>query len=148
MRYHYGYTNIDVIGAVVIVFTAMLIVAMFANPVQKFEFEQDEVLADGVRDYMEAKLELEENDPEVFWEIAFQVYEKEVSVGACTQCVDVSSYLVPDYIEALPTDLDGGYTEDKTGYYFLFEDDVLEIGANSPHGDLPIRLLWFVKEIE
>lgn len=145
MKANFGYTNIDIIVSVALIASMMLVVALLANPWQRYATIRDWALADGVRDYMEAMFELKDSSPQTFWEIVYQGINKKVPIGSCQICVNVESVLVPNYLDKLPIDTNGGYSSENTGYYLQFQNDVLEIGATSPHIKDMVRLLWFVK---
>ncbi|RMD51251.1 hypothetical protein D6827_02580 [Candidatus Parcubacteria bacterium] len=144
MKYAFGRTNIEIIFAVALTVVIFFFAALFANPWEKAQKAQDDILANGVRNYMEALIEVSQNDPGLFWEIAYSAYDTEKEIGSCTECVDLAG-LSPKYFGNPPIDENSGGSKEKSGYYILFKDNVLEIGALHPRGDTPIRLMWFVK---
>ena len=119
MKAHLGYTNIDIIVSVTVILVAGLVIALAGNPWASYERAQDKVLADGVRDYLEAFMELQADSPERFWELTYQGASAQTSIGSCATCVDVSAILVPMYLSELPVDWSGGYSLEDSGYYCL-----------------------------
>lgn len=164
MRYHHGYTTIDVIAACVLVLGAIVIAALLlSNPAAELEHQYDVVRSDDVRDLMEVMLELEVEEPQTFWSIVDDVRGEAAMIGTAATCgddytVDACSAsmdclnlftLSSEYLESLPVDPnDERFSYDRTGYYLLYEDDVLEIGACAPESVDAISLLAYVPEPE
>lgn len=152
---------IDVIAALLLV-AALLIVGalLFTNPYSELERQYDQVRYDGVRDLMEAVLELKSEQPEVFWALLEELDEGAVmvgtgevcggpaTVGECSQdmdCLDLSDIL-SSYLNPLPSDpMVVEYSASSSGYYMLYDESVLEIGACSPQQQTSIRLMSFIQ---
>ena len=161
MNRPHGYTLIDVIAACLLVLILFLVFALaFSNPHAALERQHDEVRMDGVRDLMEAVLELKNEQPEVFWALMEDVAGGAKMIGtgvacggpvtadACATempCLDLTGLLAP-YVNPLPADpLVIEYSATSSGYYISFEDQVFEIGACSPQQRESIRLMSFIE---
>ncbi len=152
---------IDVIAAFLLVAVLLIVGALlFTNPYAELERQHDVVRHDGVRDLMEAMLELQQEQPEVFWDLLEELDEEAMMVGTgtvcggpatvaeCSQdmlCLDLTETLA-SYLAALPSDpLVTEYSASSSGYYMLYDDSVLEIGACAPQQQEAIRLMSFIE---
>ncbi|MBT3231032.1 prepilin-type N-terminal cleavage/methylation domain-containing protein [Candidatus Uhrbacteria bacterium] len=158
-----GYTIIEVIAAVFVVAMILLIGIIVANPKDSLEGAYREQQLDGVRDYMEVMLGLEISDPDLFYEIALQVEGEKKMIGMgqgcdgsfgdqCEDaelsdtCLDIQNYLPEGFLEELPVDLSNTtFSRVRTGYYMLYEDDVLEVGVCDPSGAESVRLMSLIR---
>ncbi len=158
-----GYTIIEVITAVLVVALILLIGIVIANPKDSLEDAYREQQLDGVRDYMEVMLELQASDVDLFYEVALQAQYQKVMIGIgegcdgsfgdqcedvelADACLNVQEYLPESYLEELPFDTsDETFSRVRTGYYMLFEDEVLEIGACDPSGAEHVRLMSLIQ---
>ena len=156
-----GYTLIDVIAACLLVLILFLIsTVVFSNPYVALQRQHDEVRMDGVRDLMEAVLEMKSVQPEVFWALIDELQGEVSMIGTgttcggpvttdtCTTempCLDLRDSFAP-YLDSLPTDPSTtGYSTMSSGYYILFEDQVLEIGSCMPQQRDSILLMSFIE---
>lgn len=158
-----GYTVIEIITAVLVVAILLLAGIVIANPSKALEDEYREAQLDGVRDYMEVMLELQVTDPDLFYEIALQVENQRVMIGigqGCNgsfgsqckdidladECLDIQEYLTEGMLDELVYDIsDSQYSRVRTGYYMIYEDDVLEVGACDPSGVEHVRLMSLIR---
>ncbi|MCH8049539.1 hypothetical protein IH979_02410 [Patescibacteria group bacterium] len=153
-----GYTNTDVIAAVVIMLFAIFVIVIIASPGSELGREYDKVRHEDVRDYTEALFEMYNSDPETFDEIKKELTELKVMIGTgescdgtygmhCSDavlrddCLDLEPHLVPAYLSSLPVDPKSRrYSKRVSGYYLLLKDDILEVGACDPFGPGSILL--------
>jgi len=156
-----GYTLIDVIAACLLVLVLFFVFAVaFSNPHDELQRQHDEVRMDGVRDLMEAMLELQNEQPELFWTLLESLKGEAYMIGSGTSCggpttADVCAAEMPcldlsdtltSYLDPIPSDpLVIEYSETSSGYYLSFEDQVLEIGACTPQQRESIRLMSFIE---
>lgn len=158
-----GYTIIEVITAVFVVAVFLLIGIVLGNPKDSLADAYREQQLDGVRDYMEAMLELYTDDQQVFYEIALMAQDQKIMIGIgegcqgsfgnqceddelADACLPLQKILPGGYLDELPYDASRStFSRVRTGYYMLYEDDVLEIGACDPSGVNQVRLMSLIK---
>jgi FlaA1/EpsC-like NDP-sugar epimerase len=157
-----GYTIIDIIGAIAVVMIFILVVIIVASPKNALESEFRNQQISHVDDYLQSLLQLREFNQDRFDEVMAMVQDKKVMIGigeGCdgsfgSECVDdelsdiclnLEDYLPEKYDENLLYDTsDSIYSMVRTGYYLSFKNDVLEVGACSPIGIDPVRLMSLI----
>ncbi|MBI1907906.1 hypothetical protein HYS28_00625 [Candidatus Uhrbacteria bacterium] len=162
MAYGYmGKSTLDVVTSVAAVMFLVAAVAASVGPARALAQKQDEARIDGVRNIMEAILELQTVDPERVDELREAAEASgappRVMVGSADDCsgdwgvqcgdavladhcLDVDPYL-SDYLGDAPFDgSDSRYSERQSGYYIDFSPGVLEVGACDPGAQEEIRL--------
>lgn len=162
MAYGYmGKTTLDAVTALAAVMLIMAVIAAFVGPTRALAQKQDEERIDGVRNIMEAVLEMQIVDPERVDDLRDAAEATgappRVMVGSaedCSgdwgaqcgdavladKCLDVDPYLA-DYLGDMPFDVsDVRYSERQSGYYISFQPGVLEVGACNPGATEEIRL--------
>lgn len=163
MAYGYmGRTTIDVLASIAAVMFVILLVAGFMGPRQLLSRTHDEMRVDGVRNIMEAILEMQTVDPDAVDRLR-EAYEDagappRVMLGSAVlcagdwgvqcgdeiladECLDAERYGLTSYIPKMP--VDGGWEEyslQQTGYYLSFQPGSLEVGACAPETRNDIRL--------
>lgn len=158
-----GYTVIEVITAVLVVAVLLLVGIVISNPSKALQDEYREAQMDDVRDYMEVVFELQATDMDTFYELAFQAQDQKVMIGigeGCDgsfgiqcedfelsdSCLNIQEYLPEGMLTDLPYDIsDDQYSRVRTGYYLLYDEDVLEIGACDPSGVDHVRLMSLIR---
>lgn len=162
MAYGYmGRTTLDVVTSVAAVMLLLAIIAAIIGPARVLAKKTDEARVDGVRNIMEAILELQTVDPERVDDMR-QAAElagvpPRVMIGRTADCsgdwgvqcgdailadgcLDAGIYL-GEYLAAMPVDLASPTaSERQTGYYISFSPSLLEVGACNPASAETIRL--------
>lgn len=162
MAYGYmGKTTLDAVTACAAVMLMVAIIAAFVGPSRALAQKEDEARVDGVRNIMEAVLEMQIVDPQRVDDLRDAAEATgappRVMIGSAhdcagdwgTQCgdavladtcLDADLYLA-DYLGEVPFDAsDIRYSERQSGYYITFKPGVLEVGACNPGATEEIRL--------
>lgn len=155
-----GRTTIDIVASIGVVALLFVVVVGIMGPERAVQKERDEMRVDGVRNIMEAFLELQTVDPEAMDRLRDAVEASgappRVMIGAgescagdwgvqcgdailADGCTDLRGFL-EDYLSPLPVDPDDGYSSEVSGYYVTFAPGVLEVGACNPEVQDTIRL--------
>lgn len=155
-----GSTAIDVVAAIGIVVTMVVIAIAVAGPGRAFAQRRDELRVDGVRNIMEAMIELQTVAPQHIDRLRAAVEATgappRVMIGSgetcagdwgaqcgdallADGCVDLGVFL-GDYLSQMPVDPESLYSAAATGYYVTFAPGVLEVGACNPENQEVIRL--------
>jgi len=145
----HGYSYLEILTALAIVSVLALVISTFANPAWHLRREYDAVREDGVRDYMEALLDLQLEELDAFEPIFSEIEGQRAMIGTgescaggfgdqCSDeilsdtCLDLTDELIPIYLESLPIDPREGFSENQTGYYVSYVGGVFEVGACNP----------------
>lgn len=162
MAYGYmGRTTLDVVASIAAVSLLIAVVAAVVGPAHALAEKNDEQRVDGVRNVMEAILELQTVAPERVDDLRQAANVAGApprvmigSAGDCSGdwgaqcgdailadgCLDADVYL-GDYLAELPIDASSrAYSERQTGYYISFTPGALEVGACNPVTTDTIRL--------
>lgn len=162
MAYGYmGRTTLDAVTGLAAIMLLIAVIAVFVGPARALAQKQDEARVDGVRNIMEAILEMQIVDPERVDNLR-QAAElagspPRIMIGSAAdcagdwgvqcsdtvladKCLDADLYLA-NYLENLPFDTSSSlYSERQSGYYITFTPGTLEVGACSPQATEEIRL--------
>ncbi|EKD47170.1 MAG: hypothetical protein ACD_66C00186G0001 [uncultured bacterium] len=162
MNKPHGYTIIELIIAFVLIICLSLIVIALTGPSDSFQDAYRNQQVNHVGTYMQALLQLEQEDPDLFQEVILQAQDKKAMIGigeGCDQlygsqcaagemsgsCLDLQVYMpevLPDFVYDTA---DEDFSRARTGYYLLFENSVLEVGACAPSGSDSVRLMSLVR---
>ncbi|MFH1711620.1 MAG: hypothetical protein ABH846_00080 [Patescibacteria group bacterium] len=158
MKIPQGYTKTDLISAIVVIMFSIFVLIIIASPSSELGKEYDNIRHDDIRDYTEALYEMYNTDPEGFEIIRDQLSAFPVMIGTAESCagyygkqcpdsllrddcLDLTNQLSPTYLRNLPVDPKNRiFSKEKTGYYILIENDILQVGACAPFGPGSILL--------
>gem|GEM_PF-5010303 len=153
----HGYTYIEVLTASLLIIVVGLVIALFMNPSYQVARERDAIREDAVREYMEAFLDVQLEDPERFEEILEEVQTDRTMIGVATDCsgsfgaacadsvlkdvcMDASGDVVPVYLDEMIIDPVDGFSERRTGFYAAYIGGIFEVGACYPETRDAIQL--------
>ncbi len=151
-RRFFGATTIDVVTATACLALLIAVTAAVVGPAHRVAVHRDALRTDGVRNIMEAMLEMQTVDPERIDALRDGAEASgappRVMIGTGETCAgdwgaQCSDAILADdcldftefagaYLSTAPVDPDETYTAAATGYYIDFSPGVLEVGACSP----------------
>lgn len=155
-----GATTIDVVTATACAMLLLAITAAVVGPAHRLAERRDALRTDGVRNIMEAVLEMQTIAPERVDALRngaeasgapprVMVGNGETCAGdwgaQCSDailaddCLDFTEF-AGAYLSTAPIDPDDTYSAAATGYYIDFSPGILEVGACSPETQSQIRL--------
>ncbi|MBU1126011.1 hypothetical protein KJ758_00180 [Patescibacteria group bacterium] len=148
-----GYTWQDALIAASLVLALMLLIVVLTNPGIRLGHANDSKRTEDIRDLTEIILELQLIQPEAFANIVGTAAAGRIMIGSGNSCAGSFGSLCPDEVlrdscfdltefsdEKIPVDPLDIYSGLQTGYYLLFENNVLEIGACNPETQAEVVL--------
>lgn len=162
MNKPHGYTIIELMASLVLIICLSLIVIILTNTTDSFQDAYRNQQVNHVGTYMQALLQLEQEDSDLFYQILAYAQDQKAMIGIgdkCDQsygsqcavgemsdsCLDLQVYmpeLLPDFVYDTA---DENFSRARTGYYILFQNSVLEVGACAPSGADSVRLMSLVR---
>lgn len=155
-----GATTIDAVTATACAMLLLAITAAVVGPAHRVAERRDAIRTDGVRNIMEAILEMQTVEPEHVDALRdgaeasgapprVMVGNGETCAGdwgaQCSDailaddCLDFTEF-AGKYLSKAPIDPDGMYSAAATGYYIDFSPGILEVGSCSPETQGQVRL--------